>query len=152
MDHSGQFPSIRAIRIQPADRRCVSGLLEKTLFRDPDSEFDRKPRILPPPSTLQSCTWLNIIHIYLTTSGRDRDVTVAPTRSVVDEEALLTHIDEDSQEAIVSNLGLHWVNDIPGESSLALLSFLFPFFSMSTSYSTEADVGDAICVCESQAY
>ncbi|KAG7571251.1 hypothetical protein FFLO_00763 [Filobasidium floriforme] len=52
---------------------------EKTLFRDPDSEFD-----------------------------------LAPTRSVVDEEALLTHIDEDSQEAIVSNLGLHWVNDIPG--------------------------------------
>jgi len=41
---------------------------------------------------------------------------VVPTRSVVDEEALLTHIDQDSQEAIVSNLGLHWVNDIPGQS------------------------------------
>lgn len=34
----------------------------------------------------------------------------------MDEEALLTHIDKDSQEAIVSNLGLHWVNDIPGQS------------------------------------
>lgn len=95
-----------------------------------------------------------MFYIYPTNSDCDRDAIVAPTRSVVDEEALLTHIDEDSQEAIVSNLGLHWVNDIPGESSLALLSFLFPFFSMYTSYSIEADVGDeiAIWVCESQAY
>ena len=59
----------------------------------------------------------------------------------MDEEALLTHIDEDSQEAIVSNLGLHWVNDIPGQSHS-------PVFSLMPA---EADVGDgtAICVCGS---
>jgi NADH dehydrogenase [ubiquinone] 1 alpha subcomplex assembly factor 5 len=61
---------------------------------------------------------------------------------VVDEEALLTHIDEDSQEAIVSNLGLHWVNDIPGESRS--LVFFCPVLSTVTSYSTEADVGDVM--------
>lgn len=40
---------------------------------------------------------------------------MAPNRSVVDEESLLQHVEADSQEAIVSNLGLHWVNDIPGK-------------------------------------
>lgn len=37
-----------------------------------------------------------------------------PQRTVVDEESLLTVIDENSQDCIVSNLGLHWVNDLPG--------------------------------------
>jgi NADH dehydrogenase [ubiquinone] 1 alpha subcomplex assembly factor 5 len=39
---------------------------------------------------------------------------VIPQRTVVDEESLLTVIDENSQDCIVSNLGLHWVNDLPG--------------------------------------
>lgn len=40
--------------------------------------------------------------------------SVIPQRTVVDEESLLTVIDENSQDCIVSNLGLHWVNDLPG--------------------------------------
>jgi len=57
-------------------------LSEKSLWRDPDEDFD-----------------------------------VVPTRSVVDEERLLDAIDENSQDCIVSNLGLHWVNDLPGALS-----------------------------------
>jgi hypothetical protein len=35
-------------------------------------------------------------------------------RTHLDEEQLLTKIEENSQDAIVSTLGLHWVNDLPG--------------------------------------
>lgn len=35
-------------------------------------------------------------------------------RTELDEEALLSHIPENSQDAIVSTLGLHWINDLPG--------------------------------------
>ncbi len=37
-----------------------------------------------------------------------------PQRTVLDEESLLTTIEENSQDCIVSNLGLHWINDLPG--------------------------------------
>ncbi|CED84030.1 Predicted methyltransferase [Phaffia rhodozyma] len=36
------------------------------------------------------------------------------TRTQLDEEDLLTHIPENSQDAIVTCMGLHWVNDLPG--------------------------------------
>jgi NADH dehydrogenase [ubiquinone] 1 alpha subcomplex assembly factor 5 len=36
-------------------------------------------------------------------------------RRVVDEEKLLHAIPRNSQEAIVSCLSLHWVNDLPGK-------------------------------------
>jgi len=52
---------------------------EKTLHRDPDSEFE-----------------------------------VELGRIVWDEERLLDLVQKDSQEAIVSCLSLHWVNDLPG--------------------------------------
>jgi hypothetical protein len=39
---------------------------------------------------------------------------VTPRRTVVAEEHLLEAIDENSQDCIVSNMGLHWVNDLPG--------------------------------------
>jgi NADH dehydrogenase [ubiquinone] 1 alpha subcomplex assembly factor 5 len=43
-----------------------------------------------------------------------------------DEENLLEAIPRNSQEAIVSCLSLHWVNDLPGEHTLCipLLPFL----------------------------
>lgn len=52
--------------------------------------------------------------------------TVTPRRTVLDEEALLSAVDESSQDCIVSNMGLHWVNDLPGTlvshfASLALM-------------------------------
>jgi len=40
--------------------------------------------------------------------------TVQVERLVVDEEKLLDTIPRNSQEAIVSCLSLHWVNDLPG--------------------------------------
>jgi NADH dehydrogenase [ubiquinone] 1 alpha subcomplex assembly factor 5 len=43
-----------------------------------------------------------------------------PTRTVVNEERLLEAIDENSQDCIVSNLGLHWVNDLPGGNGYLL--------------------------------
>ncbi|BFZ64630.1 hypothetical protein YB2330_005780 [Saitoella coloradoensis] len=51
-----------------------------------------------------------------------RDANLVPTphpglsitRKVVDEERLLESIDENSLDAVVSNLALHWVNDLPG--------------------------------------
>lgn len=36
------------------------------------------------------------------------------SRMQVDEEELLQHFERNSQEAIVSCLSLHWVNDLPG--------------------------------------
>ncbi|KAI0307204.1 S-adenosyl-L-methionine-dependent methyltransferase [Multifurca ochricompacta] len=44
----------------------------------------------------------------------DSDFDVQVERLVVDEEKLLDVIPRDSQEAIVSCLSLHWVNDLPG--------------------------------------
>jgi NADH dehydrogenase [ubiquinone] 1 alpha subcomplex assembly factor 5 len=44
--------------------------------------------------------------------------TVQVERLVVDEEKLLDTIPRNSQEAIVSCLSLHWVNDLPGEQFL----------------------------------
>jgi NADH dehydrogenase [ubiquinone] 1 alpha subcomplex assembly factor 5 len=41
--------------------------------------------------------------------------TVPVERLVVDEEKLLDTIPRNSQEAIVSCLSLHWVNDLPGK-------------------------------------
>jgi hypothetical protein len=48
--------------------------------------------------------------------------TVTPRRTVVDEEHLLDAVDENSQDCIVSNMGLHWVNDLPGSYENAHLS------------------------------
>jgi hypothetical protein len=49
---------------------------------------------------------------YLTNGERPVQVE----RRVVDEEKLLDTIPRNSQEAIVSCLSLHWVNDLPGKS------------------------------------
>lgn len=51
---------------------------------------------------------------FLETVSSDHPAAVIPGRSVIDEENLLSHIDENSQDCIVSNLGLHWINDLPG--------------------------------------
>jgi len=61
------------------DKVTMLDLSEKSLLRDPDSEF-----------------------------------LVDVERRHVDEELLLENIPRNSQEAIVSCLGLHWVNDLPG--------------------------------------
>ncbi|KAI0040429.1 S-adenosyl-L-methionine-dependent methyltransferase [Auriscalpium vulgare] len=44
----------------------------------------------------------------------DSEFEVAVDRGVLDEEHLLQSIPPNSQEAIVSCLSLHWVNDLPG--------------------------------------
>jgi len=44
----------------------------------------------------------------------DNKSLVQVERRVVDEEKLLDAIPRNSQEAIVSCLSLHWVNDLPG--------------------------------------
>ncbi|KAI0284263.1 S-adenosyl-L-methionine-dependent methyltransferase [Russula aff. rugulosa BPL654] len=44
----------------------------------------------------------------------DKEFEVPVERLVVDEERLLDTIPRNSQEAIVSCLSLHWVNDLPG--------------------------------------
>ncbi|KAI0268307.1 S-adenosyl-L-methionine-dependent methyltransferase [Gloeopeniophorella convolvens] len=48
------------------------------------------------------------------TLNRDADSEFEVERRVVDEESLLETIPRNSQEAIVSCLSLHWVNDLPG--------------------------------------
>lgn len=48
----------------------------------------------------------------------DYEQTVQVERLVVDEEKLLDVIPRNSQEAVVSCLSLHWVNDLPGKQFL----------------------------------
>jgi len=45
----------------------------------------------------------------------DGEQPVQVERRIVDEEKLLDTIPRNSQEAIVSCLSLHWVNDLPGK-------------------------------------
>jgi NADH dehydrogenase [ubiquinone] 1 alpha subcomplex assembly factor 5 len=45
-------------------------------------------------------------------------ITVPVERISADEENLLAAIQPGSQEAIVSCLSLHWVNDLPGKHNL----------------------------------
>lgn len=40
------------------------------------------------------------------------------TRTHADEENLLSFVAESSKDAVISVGGLHWVNDLPGSSSL----------------------------------
>jgi hypothetical protein len=42
--------------------------------------------------------------------------TVPVQRIVADEEELLNVIKPNSQDAIVSCMNLHWINDLPGQS------------------------------------
>jgi NADH dehydrogenase [ubiquinone] 1 alpha subcomplex assembly factor 5 len=44
-------------------------------------------------------------------------------RIVADEEQLLKTIEPNSQEAIVSCMSLHWINDLPGESNITESAF-----------------------------
>lgn len=44
----------------------------------------------------------------------DSEFPLPPARLNIDEEALLNTIPRNSQDAVVSCLGLHWVNDLPG--------------------------------------
>lgn len=47
-------------------------------------------------------------------NNHDVEITVEVERVHADEENLLQTIQPNSQEAIVSCLSLHWVNDLPG--------------------------------------
>ncbi|KAJ4479124.1 S-adenosyl-L-methionine-dependent methyltransferase [Lentinula aciculospora] len=67
----------------------------EALHRDPDSEFEGQNCIL------LSCTRVN-------------RYPVEVERIHADEENLLQIMNPNSQEAIVSCLSLHWVNDLPG--------------------------------------
>ena len=44
----------------------------------------------------------------------DSEFPLPPARLHLDEEALLKVIPRNSQDAVMSCLGLHWVNDLPG--------------------------------------
>jgi len=66
-----------------------------SLHRDPDSEFEGScvNDVIEPSDSLHA---------------------VETERIVADEENLLQTIPANSQEAVVSCLSLHWVNDLPG--------------------------------------
>ena len=80
--------------------------IEYLLHRDPDGEFEGIPIIL-----------LHYSHLNM----RPR-ITVEVERVVGDEENLLAAIPINSQEAIISCLSLHWVNDLPGTSFRSSIS------------------------------
>ncbi|KAH9045451.1 S-adenosyl-L-methionine-dependent methyltransferase [Lactarius pseudohatsudake] len=65
------------------------------------------------PDRTQKVTMVDMSKLAL---GRDPDTEfeVQVERLVLDEEKLLDTIPRNSQEAIVSCLSLHWVNDLPG--------------------------------------
>ena len=68
---------------------------ETLLHRDPDSEFEGNYSAFVTFLQLS----LSAVHV---------------ERMQADEEELLNAIPPNSQEAIVSCLSLHWVNDLPG--------------------------------------
>lgn len=79
-------------------------LAAQALHRDQDSAFDGPSISLSfiscmPLLTEPSC-WLPVSTI---------------TRTHLDEEKLLSHLQENSQDAIITTLGLHWINDLPGQ-------------------------------------
>ena len=74
----------------------LTRLTEKLLNRDSDDEFEGKL-----PSTFFGSTGAY-------------SFTVPVERIHADEENLLEVVSRNSQEAIVSCLSLHWVNDLPG--------------------------------------
>ena len=49
-------------------------------------------------------------------------ISVEVERIHADEENILNVVDRNSQEAIVSCLSLHWVNDLPGKCIQTLCS------------------------------
>lgn len=91
--------------------RALFHHLEKALNRDPDSSFDEG-----------ACSGLWLAGLTprseLTAPPRVDATGIILRRTHLDEEDLLTKIEENSQDAIVSTLGLHWINDLPGQSIL----------------------------------
>lgn len=76
---------------------------DKMLRRDPDSEFEGLEHTLS--------TYILALTLF------EYVFSIVPVeRMHVDEEKLLESIPPNSQEAIVSCLSLHWVNDLPGTS------------------------------------
>ena len=63
---------------------------------------------------------MRFIRARLKTAANQPSVPVE--RLEVDEEQLLASIPRNSQDAIVSCLSLHWVNDLPGALSFLLLA------------------------------
>ena len=78
----------------------TQGSTENLLHRDPDEEFEGIPIPLLRYSRLSIQSW----------------ILVEVERIVGDEENLLATIPRNSQEAVVSCMSLHWVNDLPGTS------------------------------------
>ena len=76
----------------------TQGCIENLLYRDPDEEFEGTPILLLHYSRLNIQPW----------------ILVEVERIVGDEENLLATIPRNSQEAVVSCMSLHWVNDLPG--------------------------------------
>jgi NADH dehydrogenase [ubiquinone] 1 alpha subcomplex assembly factor 5 len=82
----------------------AQGRIGNLLHRDPDEEFEGIP----------------IISLHYLCLTMRSPISVEAERIVGDEENLLATIPRNSQEAVVSCLSLHWVNDLPGTSSIAL--------------------------------
>lgn len=78
---------------------------EHALKRDSDEEFEGKH--------------LPLLILSNRYSSKSRPVPVE--RLHADEESLLANIAENSQEAIVSCLNLHWINDLPGLCCILLV-------------------------------
>jgi NADH dehydrogenase [ubiquinone] 1 alpha subcomplex assembly factor 5 len=76
--------------------------LEKSLHRDPDTEFE------------------GMCFFFKLTTPSHRFFQVQVERINADEEHFLSVVGHDSQQAIVSCLSLHWVNDLPGSRSSTL--------------------------------
>ncbi|KAJ6561530.1 S-adenosyl-L-methionine-dependent methyltransferase [Mycena vulgaris] len=83
---SGHFTKL--LEPERAKKSIMVDSSEKALHRDPDADFEACPEIYAAP--------------------------VQVDRIHGDEENLLQIVDPNSQEAIVSCLSLHWVNDLPG--------------------------------------
>ena len=76
----------------------TQGRIENLLYRDPDEEFEGIPILLLHYLCLSIQPW----------------ILVEVERIIGDEENLLATIPRNSQEAVVSCMSLHWVNDLPG--------------------------------------
>lgn len=87
VDSSGKHPHSTSTFLTP-------GSAEKTLYRDADIEYDSEPDHLP-----YQCGSL---------------VAIVPVDRVLLRDHEILPFEENSQDCIMSSMGMHWVNDLPG--------------------------------------
>ncbi|KAH9077223.1 S-adenosyl-L-methionine-dependent methyltransferase [Lactarius deliciosus] len=116
-DGGNRSRTVDYVRNEVADRmieRFLASDIKKKFpsILDLGSGSGHFSKLLEPDRT-QKVTMVDMSKLAL---GRDPDTEfeVQVERLVLDEEKLLDTIPRNSQEAIVSCLSLHWVNDLPG--------------------------------------